>query len=90
MPFNVKTLLQALMFVILARFPSVAGLADLPPADQSEYASLGKIKQYVGHVNDVIGLKAALEACSYRNETIFISTTEHFVDAAAQTMDMLR
>ena len=79
-----------LLFVTTLTSTATSGLVhDLPPVEQSEYASLGKIGSYVGHVNDVAGLKAALEACSYRNETIFISTTEHFVDAAAQTMDML-
>ena len=66
----------------------VAAASVLPPVPPSEYASMGKIKQYVGQVNDLAGLKAALEACSYRNEVIFISTTDKFVDAAAQTMDM--
>ena len=56
----------------------------------SEYASIGMISQYVGHINDLTGLKAALTACSYKNEVIFISTTSTFVDAAAQTIDMLR
>ena len=85
-------LLYALPLLSVISFVCAAanGLVhDLPPVEQSEYASLGKIGSYVGHVNDVTGLKAALEACSYRNETIFISTTEHFVDAAAQTIDML-
>ena len=85
------TPLQVFVFVFaILYFPPANCLADLPPVEQSEYASLGTIKQYVGNVNNVTGLKSALEACSYRNETIFISTTEHFVDAAAQTIDMLR
>lgn len=62
----------------------------LPPVQPSEYASMGKISQYVGHINDLAGLKAALAACSYKNEVIFISTTSVFVDAAAQTIDMFR
>ncbi len=67
----------------------VAAHASLPPASPSEYSSSGKVKQFVGHINDLKGLTGALEACSYRKEIIMISTTEHFVDAAAQTLDML-
>ena len=62
----------------------------LPLVKPSEYASMGKVSQYVGHINDLNGLKAALTACSYKNEIILISTTSTFVDAAAQTIDMLR
>lgn len=62
----------------------------LPLVKPSKYASMGKISQYVGHINGLTDLKSALTACSYKNEIILISTTSNFVDAAAQTIDMLR
>ena len=62
----------------------------LPPVQPSEYASMGKIGQYVGHINGVADLKAAMAACSYKNEIILISTTSSFVDAAAQTIGMFK
>lgn len=78
----------AFWVALLALIPSNRAFDDLPPVSPSEYSSQGKVQQYVGHINDVKGLKASLEACSYRNEVIFISTTGEFVDAAAQTMNM--
>lgn len=61
-----------------------------PPVQPSEYASIGKIGQYVGHLNDFAGLKAAMAACSYKNEIILVVTSSKFVDAAAQTIDMFK
>lgn len=68
----------------------IASQNVLPLVKPSEYASMGKISQFVGHINDLTGLKSALTACSFKNEIILISTTSNFVDAAAQTIDMLR
>ena len=82
--------MRCFLIIILSLISRAFASFDLPPVEQSEYASVGKTGVYVGNVNDVSGLRTALKECSYRNETIFISTTEHFVDAAAQTMDMLR
>ena len=67
---------------------------ELPRVDRSQFYSLGKIKQYVGHINDSNGLKTALEACAYFNgtgapEVILIASNDHFIDGAAQTVGML-
>ena len=62
----------------------------MPPAKPSKYASMGKIGQYVGHINNITYLKAAMAACSYMNEIILISTTSSFVDAASQTIGMFK
>ena len=75
---------------ILIFYMCMASSKVLPPVQPSQYASMGKIGQYVGHVNDLAGLKAAMAACSYKNEVILISTTSQFVDAAAQTIGMFR
>ena len=80
--------LVALPLLFLASCGRASAFDDLPPATPSEYNSLGKLTPYVGHINDLNGLKSALAACSYRNEIIMISTTDKFVDAAAQTMNM--
>lgn len=55
----------------------------------SPYHSLGKTRAYSGEVDSREGLSAALEACSYKNEIIMISTTGTFFDAAYQTLAAL-
>ena len=60
----------------------------LPPAEQSSYASVGKIEPFVGAVDTFDALKEALKNCSYKNEIILIPSTENSMDAAAQTMWM--
>jgi len=62
----------------------------LPPASRSSYASLGEIKPWSGSIDSYKGLTTLLESCSFRKEIIIISTTDVFVDAAAQTVWMLR
>ena len=84
-----QSVLIGSMLLFLASCGGASAFEDLPPAAPSEYNSLGKLKLYVGHINDLNGLKAALEACSYRKEVIVISSTDTFVDAAAQTISML-
>ncbi|GAX73095.1 hypothetical protein CEUSTIGMA_g548.t1 [Chlamydomonas eustigma] len=61
-----------------------------PPTSLSEYASSGIIKPHTGQVNDLQGLRSALASCSFRGEVILITTSETYVDAAAQTIGMLR
>ena len=78
------------MALLLSIIPACSMRKPLPPVKPSEYASMGKIGQYVGHINGIADLKAAMAACSYKNEIILISTTSSFVDAAAQTSGMFQ
>ena len=87
---RVLTMMPIMALLLSIIIPACSMRKPLPPVQPSEYASMGKISQYVGHINDLAGLKAALAACSYKNEVIFVSTTSVFVDAAAQTIDMFR
>jgi hypothetical protein len=62
----------------------------LPKPELSEYASIGQLQPYVGEVDTVEGLTRAMNGCSYKKETVLLTTNDKFVDAAAQTVDMLR
>jgi hypothetical protein len=60
------------------------------PIRLSEFASTGIAKPHTGHVNDLQGLENALSSCSFKREVVLITTSEAYVDAAAQTIAMLR
>jgi hypothetical protein len=87
-------LLTCSCLVVASQFDRNNNGFELPRVNRSQFYSLGRIKQHVGHINDSDGLKTALEACAYSNgtgppEVILIASNDHFIDGAAQTVGML-
>lgn len=89
-----SALISAMLLVAAAGPCCVASPATwemrIPQARKSDFASLGSIQHWTGSVDTHEDLDTALKQCSFRKEVVIISTTDVFVDAAAQTIWMLR
>ena len=75
--------------------PGHAGPADVEdaqpgPAPSLSFTSVGSTRPYFGAVDSPDAFKDALDACSFRGELIMIPTTDTHLDAAFQTLEMLR